>query len=176
MMARNSDQLLQCLRGADALFARHGVIAAYLFGSHAEQAARADSDVDVAVLFARNASEQEEARRRLDVLQDLAALLKAETGVVSLNAAPLRLVGQVLKHGQLVFCADGRARAEFEARALRLYFELHIYDRAHDQALVRRIKEGRLGERFRPRKIESALAGARRVQEYIERHPASAER
>lgn len=159
-MTRDRDQLLQCLRGADALFARHGVVVAYLFGSHAEQTARADSDIDVAVLFARDVSAQDEARRRLDLLQDLAALLKAETGVVSLNSAPLRLVGQVLKHGQLVYCADGQARAEFEARALRLYFELHIYDRAHDQALVRRIKEGRLGERFRPRKVQDTPTGA----------------
>jgi len=175
-MATRHCNLLESLRSAGPLFARRGVVAAYLFGSHAEQAARADSDVDVAVLFARDVSAQDEARRRLDLLQDLAALLKAETGVVSLNTAPLRLVGQVLKHGQLVYCTDGQARVEFEARMLRLYFDLHTYDGAHDQALVRRIKEGRLGERFRPRKIESALAGARRVQEYLERHPASAKR
>lgn len=174
-MGAELDSLLTALQGAAALFERLGAVAAYLFGSAAESVARPDSDVDIAMLLPRGVSAQERLARRFDLMQDLGSMLRRDVGVVVLNDAPLRLIGQVLRHGRVVYCADAGARVDFEVRALRLYFDLHAYDRAHDQALVRRIREGRLGERFRSRKDKSALAGARRVQEHPPGNPARPE-
>jgi predicted nucleotidyltransferase len=99
-----------------------GLVAGYLFGSHARGEARAKSDVDVAIWL-------EQAPRSFDEYPfDLAADLEQELGVrvdlVVLNGAPSDLVHRVLRDGELLVERDRSARIRFETRARSDYFDM----------------------------------------------------
>jgi len=88
------------------------VVAAYLFGSHAEGRAHRESDVDVAVLLDR--AVHSTARARFDQRVELtAALISAtnrnEVDVVILNEVSPELGRRAVSSGIRVFCADPEA-------------------------------------------------------------------
>lgn len=110
----------------DLLIARlakvDGLVAAYLFGSHARGTAAPGSDVDVALWL-------RDVPRTLDDLQlDLAADLERDLGVpvdlVVLNGAPSDLVHRVLRDGILLAEHDRSARIRLEVLARNDYFDL----------------------------------------------------
>lgn len=118
-------------------FASHGeVAAAWLFGSHAHGTARPDSDVDVAVLFARAP-----APTLLGPGTDLAADLERSLGrpvdLVVLNRASADLVHRVLTDGVLVCDRDRSVRIAFESRKRAEYFDLIPMLRQIRRAAVR---------------------------------------
>lgn len=89
-----------------------GVLAVYLFGSHAEGRAHQESDVDVGVLldWQRYAT----ARDRFDVRVELGSELIQAVGnnrvdVVILNDAPPELGRTIVTRGARVFCSDPEA-------------------------------------------------------------------
>jgi predicted nucleotidyltransferase len=95
----------------------HGVLAAYLFGSHALGRPHRESDVDVAVVFDRSIlparSDRDEMQLRL--ASDLIAALKMnEVDLVVLNDAPPLLARSIVRKGVLVFCSDPHLLREFE--------------------------------------------------------------
>jgi predicted nucleotidyltransferase len=99
-----------------------GLVAAYLFGSHARGTAGAGSDVDIALWLTGTP-------KTLDDLQlELAADLERELGtsvdVVVLNASPSDLVHRVLRDGVLLVENDRSARVRLEVRARNDYFDL----------------------------------------------------
>ena len=126
--------------------AQPDVIAAYLFGSRATGQARAESDVDVAVLL----SEEDNVtrfERRLQLMAEVSEICGREADVVVLNDAPPILQNQVLKHGRLLCERDRRARVEFEVQAGQVYADLKPMRKFFQQALFREIKEAGLGGR-----------------------------
>ena len=122
-----------------AVLAGHpGVRLAYVFGSAARGALRADSDVDVAVRFA--------ARPTLDALAALAINLERaaerRADVIDLDMAPPLLLREVVKEGRLLFAASDDERVAFETAALARYADtahlrrvqaeyLHAWAEAH---------------------------------------------
>jgi len=100
-----------------------GAVAAWLYGSVARGTARADSDVDVAVLFEEDPASTLDAGP-LDLEGELERLLARSTQVVSLNRAPVDLVHRVLRDGILVCDRDRSRRIRFEVRARNEYFDL----------------------------------------------------
>ena len=92
------------------------IVSAYLFGSHAEDRAHRESDVDVGVLF---------NRRRLPRVQDrfeaglrLSGLLQAELrtpriDVVVLNDVPPGLGRKIVTAGRRLTCQDEEADLTF---------------------------------------------------------------
>lgn len=105
------------------LAGRPDCVAAWLFGSTARGAARADSDVDIAVLVTRAPA------GTLDDLHlgwaaDLSRALGREVDLVVVNSAPVDLVHRVLVEGELVLERDRSARIAFEVRARNEYFDL----------------------------------------------------
>jgi predicted nucleotidyltransferase len=95
-------------------FSPRGLVAAYLFGSHAAGRAHRESDVDVAVLLAWDvhptARERFEERVRLSGV--LASALRTDRiDLVVLNDVPPHLGRRIVTGGERVFCADpGRDR------------------------------------------------------------------
>jgi predicted nucleotidyltransferase len=86
-----------------------GLVAAYLFGSHAAGRAHRESDVDVAVLLAWDVHPT--ARARFDERLRLSALLAAALGtgridLAVLNDVPPHLGRRIVTAGRRVFCAD----------------------------------------------------------------------
>ena len=122
------------------------VIVAYLFGSRVTGRARAESDMDVAVLLNE---EDSVARfeRRLQMMVEVSKVCGQEADVIVLNDAPPILQNQVLRYGRLLFERDRRARVEFEVRAGKIYADLEPMRRFFQQALFQEIKEVGLGGR-----------------------------
>lgn len=100
----------------------YGVIASYLYGSHARGEARPNSDIDVAVLL-----ENGEKSSPLKLLK-LGRELEKQTGLKNidvrlLNDAPLAARGRILTEGRLLYSGEDNARVDFEVRTRSLYFE-----------------------------------------------------
>ncbi len=102
---------------------RHGIVAAYLFGSEARGTSGPRSDVDVAVLYS-SAPPATLSSPALTLEADLERLLGRSVQVVVLNSAPVDLIHRVLRDGELVFEADRCARIAFEVKARNEYFDL----------------------------------------------------
>jgi predicted nucleotidyltransferase len=109
-----------------ALADERGVAAAYLFGSHARDEAREDSDIDLAVLFG-----QDPPKVLVGVVSALHGRLEASLGqaidLVVMNDAPVDLVHRILRDGVLVNERDPDRRVAFEVKARNEYFDLKPY-------------------------------------------------
>lgn len=93
-----------------------GVVSAYLFGSHAEDRAHRESDVDIAVLL--DYGEYPDARgrfeTRLRLIADLGNLLRRnDVDLVILNDAPPELGARIVTEGKRLFCSDDDADHAF---------------------------------------------------------------
>ncbi len=100
-----------------------GIAAVYLFGSVARGTERADSDVDVGVLYETPPS----ARLMAQPFDDEAALaerLGRRVQIVVMNHAPPDLVHRVLRDGILIIEPNKSRRVAFEVRARNAYFDL----------------------------------------------------
>lgn len=143
---------------------RGDVAFAYLFGSRAKGRERSDSDVDLAVHFGeggraafgsrRNADPTARTRRARSALQletELERRLGRRVQVVVLEDAPAGLVQNALTSGQLVYCADDRARRLHFVDHARRYFDLESTRRIFDHYRSRRIEKGAFGGGARDR-------------------------
>jgi predicted nucleotidyltransferase len=99
------------------------IVAAYLFGSHARGTARADSDVDVAILYDPAPPVSLE-----DFPFDIETALERRLGrpvqAIVLNRAPVDLVHRVLRDGRLLLDRDRGKRIRFEVRARAEFLDL----------------------------------------------------
>jgi uncharacterized protein len=108
---------------ADYFRERPGIAAVYLFGSVAKGTSRADSDVDIGVLFERpppltvmGQPFAEEA--------DLAERFARRVQIIVMNHAPADLVHRILRDGILVLERDKSRRIAFEVRSRNEYFDI----------------------------------------------------
>jgi hypothetical protein len=112
-------------RLAEALAPRSEVLEAYLFGSHAQERARSNSDIDVAVYIDPDSAIEPSA---YGPAADLAAHLIQHLGtdaidLVVLNHAPPLLYHRVLRDGDRILSRDLRATTTREGYALSRYFD-----------------------------------------------------
>ena len=94
-----------------------GILAAYLFGSHAAGRAVRESDVDVAVLVDREAYATRRSRSDLgfELMLDLmSALHKNEVDVVILNDAPPELGRKVVQSGIRVHASSAESARAYQ--------------------------------------------------------------
>ncbi|HXF71171.1 MAG TPA: nucleotidyltransferase domain-containing protein [Actinomycetota bacterium] len=129
-------------RAAPAAFEGSGVVFAYLFGSRATGHARPDSDVDVAVYLDPPPEDP------LAAALALAGRLEERSGVggievVVMNAAPLPLLGRILRERIVIFSRDEPARVAFESLTFREFQDFDLHARELDRELLRRHAEGR---------------------------------
>lgn len=132
------DVIAALIAAAERTLASEPVQFAYLFGSHARDEARRDSDVDIAVRFSDDVAADEYLARSTTLAGIIAqqARLGPINGLVVLNDAPLRLIGRILRDRVVLYSSDEQARVAFEVqmRAQALDFELHAAPL--DQALL----------------------------------------
>ncbi len=130
---------------------------AYLFGSYAKGRITPLSDVDVGVLLDDKIDPKVYFDIQLDLSDQLSSYLNKEVEVVILNRADPRLSYQVMKYGKIVFEKDRNLKADFERKALNIYFDLKPMFDFYEKKLLERIKEGRFGKTYRGSRNSSAL-------------------
>jgi predicted nucleotidyltransferase len=101
-----------------------GLAAVYLFGSFARGTQRADSDVDVGLLFAGEPPAPSVSGPRARIEGELEAELGRPVQAVTLNTASPDLVHRVLRDGLLVHEANTSRRIQFEVLMRQRYLDL----------------------------------------------------
>lgn len=131
----------------NAVFEKHGVILAYLYGSQARGDAGPLSDVDVAVLFARGLTEEERFRHLLDLHMELARVFERDdVNVLDLGKGTPLLNNNVRVQGKLLFCVDEKVRLDFLLRTLQQYEDTKPLRREQNLYLRQRIQNGTYGQ------------------------------
>ena len=102
------------------------VAAAYLFGSFARNAARPDSDFDVAVLLS-GAPQTAVIGPLTTIRGDLERRVRREVDLLDLRAAPVDVRHRVLREGVLLFDGEPAERIRFEVQTRNEYFDLVPY-------------------------------------------------
>jgi uncharacterized protein YutE (UPF0331/DUF86 family)/predicted nucleotidyltransferase len=104
------------------------MIALYLFGSRASGNARADSDIDLAMLTAPWSPCS--APRFFTYYASVTAFLQTDKiDLIWLNQAKLSLQWEIVRTGELLFCCDARAVAAFVEETTRMARDLSYYSR-----------------------------------------------
>ena len=134
----NDADLAARLAGVLATFPE--VELAYLFGSHAHDRARAESDIDVAVQLDSAATPRETLAKLFDHLGRVAPSDRLD--VVILNHAPSLLRHRVLSSGRLLFERTPVSRVCFATRTIRDYQDMQIRRAFFYAKRVSRLKEG----------------------------------
>jgi predicted nucleotidyltransferase len=98
-------------------------VAVYLYGSHARGKARADSDVDLGLLYATPPAATLDAQP-FELEAELSRLLDRHVECTVLNSARPDLIHRVLRDGKLIAETDKQRRIAFEVKARNEYFDI----------------------------------------------------
>jgi predicted nucleotidyltransferase len=119
---------MQMKKDLKSIFANHPtILAAYLFGSTANQTARENSDVDVALRLDKGVSADQQLELRLELMDVVETVFKRSADIVILNNASLKMIRQVLMRGQLLFARDERAERLYAIHKQKAYFDFKYY-------------------------------------------------
>ena len=107
-----------------ALTALPEVRLVYIFGSRASGKMRPNSDLDIAVKFAGQPSEDDRGSLKLQLIDTLTKTLGPlgeRVDLLDLDRAPTTIAFRVIVDGRLLLCRDPRERIALEARVARRY-------------------------------------------------------
>jgi predicted nucleotidyltransferase len=104
----------------------HPVLLAYAFGSMVAGCPTPSSDVDVALVLVPEADLTLYERLQLELDLEMAIEERCDVpraDVRSINGAPLRVQGEIVTHGVLLYSADEGARVKYEVGIRKRYFD-----------------------------------------------------
>ena len=119
------------------------VLAAYVYGSVAENCLLATSDVDIALVWMPDFELGAYARfqMELDIAIEIEKLCDIpDADVRSISDAPLRVQGQVLTKGVLLYSKDEDLRAAYEVLTRKRYFDFQPVLEMMRQAYFAQVK------------------------------------
>lgn len=127
---------IEQMRGGDAMNENDAIIrtvlashptaqAIYLFGTYGTEYARADSDVDIAVLLPPAHAKAVGLMAMSDLRFTLEALLKRAVDLINLRRVPTVLQKEVIVADRRIYCADQYAADEFDMLTLSYYQKLN---------------------------------------------------
>jgi predicted nucleotidyltransferase len=102
------------------------LVCAYLFGSAARGTDSSNSDLDLAVLLAKDPPPTLEGLN-IQLADALAEATGRQVDLVVLNRAPVDLIHRVLRDGLLLLEPNRSGRIRFEVKARNEYFDLLPY-------------------------------------------------
>lgn len=136
--------------GFEAIGREAGVTALYLHGSRLTGTARADSDLDLAVLVPHGWADVKTERVLAEVAERVAAMKSLPVELVDvqdLRAAPARFRSRVVLQGRLVYVGDSTELARFQAASMAEAWDGEYFLQPIREAMRTRIKEGRFASR-----------------------------
>lgn len=116
------------------------VLCVYLFGSQASGKENTYSDVDIAVLFEPNLTQEKRTEKRLSLIDRLSSILNKDVDVVVLNEASSFLRFQIIKEGKRIYERVDRDEHSFEANTIVEYFDFLPVRRRMETAMLNNIK------------------------------------
>jgi predicted nucleotidyltransferase len=125
---------------------RHGVVAVYLFGSHAVGKERPFSDVDIGLLFddadTKNASEKLE-----DYLAELSRIIRKNIHPVNMNSAGELLLKQIFLKGDCILVNDKKKLSRFKMIMFSKILDFSFYLTQMQSGFVRKMIGKELNDR-----------------------------
>jgi predicted nucleotidyltransferase len=112
-----------------------GVAIVYLFGSTSIGRTSPMSDIDIGVVL-RDVNLLKHSKKNYTKLYAIFADIYPSFAIdiVFLQSAPVTLQYDALKNGKLLFEADPKHRADYEAEVMKMYFDFLPVLRAFDEA------------------------------------------
>lgn len=97
---------------------------AYIYGSFAQGSARKWSDLDIALMVADSAKQDEYFSIEMEISKKLEEKIpKTQCDVRIFNSAPVNFKIQIVQYGKLIYSANESKRVEFETRTRDEYFD-----------------------------------------------------
>lgn len=115
---------------------KNGVVALLIFGSHARNRETPQSDLDIAVLFARDSLP--DLNKQLTFKADLENMARKDVDVIILNNANPILKYQVFKYGKILELKNRNLYEQFLVRSLNEYDDLKMIRRVIEESLSQR--------------------------------------
>jgi predicted nucleotidyltransferase len=119
------------------------VSAAWIFGSVATGKNRADSDIDLAILFVQNLSKEKRFDLLLSLAVDLSKIAACEVDLVDIQTAPLFLQYEIRKNGHLLFEKDHIYRVNHDVQSRREYLDLAAMLELRNKSLIEKAIGGK---------------------------------
>lgn len=117
---------------------KHGVVAVYLFGSHAAGKERLFSDVDIGLVFddadTKNASEKME-----DYLAELSRIIRKDIHPVNMNSAGELLLKQIFLKGDCILVNDKKKLSRFKMIMFSRILDFSFYLKQMQSGFVRKM-------------------------------------
>jgi predicted nucleotidyltransferase len=98
------------------------LVTAYLFGSSHEGKVTPLSDIDLALLLAKNLEDATQIETKI-LIDAIKIFGTEEIDLLNLNEAPLRFQYNVIKNKRVIFCADSEERINFETSVIMNYLD-----------------------------------------------------
>ncbi|MFC2157869.1 nucleotidyltransferase domain-containing protein [Acidobacteriota bacterium] len=96
---------------------------AYLYGSFLDDTFNKFSDIDIALVIKDLPDKQQLMQLEMKLTALLDKRFKTPFDVRTINDAPLKVKGEVVTHGKLIYCADEEFRVNFETYIRDRYFD-----------------------------------------------------
>ncbi len=130
----------QTIKLADFFSKQEHIRLAYLFGSAAKGKAGKLSDVDIAVLFDDSLSKKKRFKLQLNLIGDIAALLKTDkVDLVDIDDAALSLKFEIIKANCPVFVRDKTLKIDFEQEVMSRYLDRRYYEKRAASEFLRKV-------------------------------------
>jgi predicted nucleotidyltransferase len=118
------------------------LIAAYLFGSYAREQQDQVSDIDIALLFHHELSDEQVDKLELSIWQKLTAILRTdEIDLLVLNDAPLSMQFEIIRTGKTICNNDNNQRTDFEVLTCARYWDFKKLRDEYDRYSLKRLKQ-----------------------------------
>lgn len=105
------------------ILAKFPVGLAYLYGSYVKGTQSSNSDIDIALVLKKNLKPLERLKVEMQVASLMDKKFQSKFDIRCIDNAPLRVKGEIITRGQLIYCSDENFRISFETFIRDRYFD-----------------------------------------------------
>ncbi len=138
---KKSFQIKPLKKALEEKLAGSNVKLAYLYGSYASGTYNDRSDIDIALVYEKDMDNRYTLKYELNLAVLLDDVFNAEFDIRNITIAPLKIQGEVVTHGILLYSSDEDFRINYEVRIRSRYFDYLPYLEAMQKIFFQSIKE-----------------------------------